>query len=60
MPSASQSTIPSASQSTLPSSQPSTNEPANDDILANDGILTNPKPQNEHVGIDDEVEYDPW
>jgi hypothetical protein len=49
--------IPQASQSTMPSSQPSTNELADDDILANDGILANPKPQNEHVGIDDEVEY---
>jgi hypothetical protein len=57
MPSASQSSMPSASQSTMPSNQPSTNEPADDDILANDGILANPKPQNEHVGINDEDEY---
>jgi hypothetical protein len=41
----------------MPSSQPSTNEPADDDILANDGILANPKPKNEHVGIDAEDEY---
>ena len=41
----------------MPSNQPSTNEPADDDILADDGILANPKPHNEHVGIDDEAEY---
>jgi hypothetical protein len=48
----------SASQSTMPSSQPWTNEPAADGIRATvDLLLANPKPQNEHVGIDDEAEY---
>jgi hypothetical protein len=28
-----------------------------DDILVNDGIIANSKPYNEHVCIDDEVEY---
>ncbi|XP_066320752.1 uncharacterized protein [Miscanthus floridulus] len=41
----------------MPSSQPSTNDPTDDDILVHDGILANPKPHNEHVGIDDEAEY---
>jgi len=52
-PTTSQPTMPTTSNPTEPTtSQPSTNEPTDDD-----DYLANPKPHNEHVGVDEEGLY---